>query len=136
MGPEGGPFAQNLMQRSNLSQYIAWSTLLATAAGVLLWIIDSGFDVAWMTHGPGLGFTLGGLAGVIAFFHGYFATGKTAARMNALGEEIRAAGGQATPAQLHEMQTLGVRLQTHSRVAAVLLIITVLGMSLAQYIPY
>lgn len=136
MGPEGGPFMQTFMRATNLSRYVSTAALLTTAAGVILWIIRVAPGPAWLTTGIGLGFTLGGLAGVIAWAHGSLVTGRTAARIGALGAEIRAAGGPPTPAQLAEMQALGAKMRESARVSAVLLLITVLGMSAARYLPF
>ena len=39
MGPEGGPFMQTFMRVTSLSRYVSAAALLATASGVILWII-------------------------------------------------------------------------------------------------
>jgi hypothetical protein len=64
--------------------------------------------------GPGLGFTLGSVAGIVVYLIGMFGVNPRAIRVAKLGEEIQAAGGPPTPAQgaeLHkldrEMSTLG-----------------------------
>ena len=88
-----------------------------------------------MTTGIGVGWTIGGLAGIAAFLHGGLVTGRTSNRIAQLGQEIGAAGGPPTPVQLAEMGRLQAKMREAGIVSAVLLAIAVLGMTAALICP-
>jgi uncharacterized membrane protein len=136
MGPEGGRFTQTFVQRTQLSKYMSLTAILTTAAGILLYVIDSGFQPAWITSGSGVGWTIGGLAGIAAFLHGLFVTGRASSRIAGLGQEIAAAGGPPSPAQMAEMERLQGKIRRAGVVSAALLAVAVLGMAVARYLPW
>ena len=136
MGPEGGRFMQQFAQQTQISKYMSLAALLTTIPGILLYIIDSGFRPAWMTTGIGVGWTIGGLAGIAAFLHGGLVTGRTSNRIAQLGQEIAAAGGPPSPVQLAEMGQLQAKMREAGIVSAVLLAVAVLGMTVARYLPW
>jgi hypothetical protein len=136
MGPEGGRFMQQFVQKTQISKYMSLAALLTTLPGVILYVIDSGFRPAWMTTGIGMGWTIGGLAGIAAFLHGGLVTGRTSNRIEQLGMEIAAAGGPPSPAQMAEMGQLQRKMRDAGIVSAILLAVAVLGMSVARYLPW
>ena len=136
MGPEGGRFMQQFAQKTQISKHMSLAALLTTVPGIILYVIDSGFRPAWMTTGIGVGWTIGGLAGIAAFLHGGLVTGRTSNRIAQLGQEIAAAGGPPAPAQLAEMGRLQAKMREAGIVSAVLLAVAVLGMTVARYLPW
>ena len=136
MGPEGGRFIQQFAQRTQISKYMSLAALLTVIPGILLYIIDSGFRPAWITTGLGIGWTIGGLAGIAAFLHGGLVTGRTSNRIAQLGQEIAAAGGPPSPAQMAEMGQLQAKMREAGIVSAILLAVAVLGMTVARYLPW
>lgn len=66
---------------SNLTAWRRFGTFMSVVgittvpAGALLYRRDSGFQLSWMATVPGLGFTLGGVAGIVVVGLGYFMIG-------------------------------------------------------------
>ena len=89
-----------------------------------------------MATGIGTGWTIGGLAGIAAFLHGQLVTGRASSRIGQLGQEIAASGGPPSPAQLDEMGQLQAKIREAGLVSAILLAVSVLGMSIARYLPW
>lgn len=136
MGPEGGRFMQTFVQKTQLSKYMGWAALLTTGAGILLYIIDSSFRPAWIASGMGIGWTIGGLAGIVAFLYGMMVTGRVSGRMEALGQQIAAAGGPPSSEQAAEMQALSAKLRQSGQVSLALVAITLLAMVVARNLPF
>ena len=134
MGSEGAKFMQRLTGPSRLPFFMNLAAPLATLAGLTLYWMDSGFRPEWIVTGPGLGFTVGGMAGIAAFILGVVVMGPTSVQMGALGKEIQAAGEPPTPAQVSRMQMLQGRLHQGGLWGTVLLVVAVAAMSVARYL--
>jgi hypothetical protein len=76
--------------------------------------------------------TIGSLAGIAAFFEGLVVQMPASNRMAALQKKILAAGGMPSPAQLGEMQVLQEKIRKASRLGALLMLVAVLGMTMAR----
>jgi hypothetical protein len=62
----------HLAQKKKLPVVIAIASVIAIAAGVLLyWHDSSGFHTAWITSAPGLGFTTGAVAAIASWLVGF-----------------------------------------------------------------
>lgn len=131
-GPAGG----TVMGRLTLTQFpmvMALSSILTVAAGVLLYLIDSGgFQINWISTPSGVTMTIGSVAGILAFLMGLTIQMPASARMAALQKEIQAAGGLPTPSQMAEMHVLQDKISNATRWEAVLMVIAVLGMTIAR----
>ena len=75
---------------------------------------------------------IGSIAGILAFLLGLTVQMPASARMAALQKEIQAAGGPPTPSQIEEMHVLLERISNASRWEVVLMVIAVLGMTIAR----
>jgi uncharacterized membrane protein len=134
LGPEGQRFMGYLGTRKKLPAIILISAIVTVLAGILLYIrVSDGFSVDWITSGPGIGFTIGGVAAIITVTLGLIVTKPAADRMAALGQEIAAAGGPPSSERASEMQRLQARLLVIGRVSMVLLVIAVVTMATARY---
>jgi hypothetical protein len=134
IGPAGPQFMQNLTQRRKYPLYMISTSLLTVLAGGILFVYSSGgFSMAWLKSGPGIGFTIGSLAGLIAFLVGSFGIGPTSAQMGALGAQIAAAGGPPNPALLSHMRALEIRLTRAEGIDFVMLVLSILTMATARY---
>jgi uncharacterized membrane protein len=134
LGPEGQKFMGHLGTRKKLPAILMASAVLTVLAGILLYAeVSDGFDVDWITSGPGIGFTVGGVAAIITVTLGLIATKPAADRMGALGQAIAADGGPPSPEQAAEMQRLQARLTSIGWVSLVLLVIAVVTMATARY---
>jgi hypothetical protein len=112
-------------------------SLLTVLAGAILYLYDSGsFNLTWITTGPGLGLTIGSLAGLVAFFVGTFGIGPTSGKMGALGQQIGSAGGKPTLEQINTMQAMEKKLSLFEQIDFVMLSLAMLTMATARYWPF
>jgi uncharacterized membrane protein len=134
IGPAGPQFMQSLVQRRRYPMFMMINSLLTVVAGgVLFWYASGGLNLAWITTGPGLGFTIGSVAALVAFFVGSLGIGPTSGRLGALGQQIAAAGGPPSPDQLSALETLEKRLSQFETLDFVMLVIAMLTMATARY---
>ncbi len=133
-GPEGGKFMQKLAE-TRYAIALSIAALLTVLSGLLMYWLDSGgFQAAWITTPTGLAFTIGGLAGLAAFFIGFFVSRPAVARMTAIGQQAQAAGGPPSPTQMAEIEALQKTVGQAALRIALLLVITLIGMSTARYL--
>lgn len=134
IGAAGPQFMQSLMERRKYPIFMIITSLLTViAGGVLFWYSSGGFTLSWITSGPGLGYTIGALAALGAFFLGMFAIGPTAGKIGALGKEIAAGGSGPTPAQLNQMHALEKKMNGLENVEFILMAISLVAMATARY---
>ena len=135
LGPDGGKFMQRLAGPGRLPVYLSLVGILTVLSGVYLYVVRSGgLRAGWITSGEGLALTIGGIAGLIAAAVGILIPGRVTGQMAQLGREIQAAGGPPSPAQAAQMQALQRQLALGGRVTALLLVIAVIGMAIAEYL--
>jgi uncharacterized membrane protein len=134
IGAAGPQFMQHLAERRKLPLFMVGTSLLTVlAGGVLYWSSSGGFNAAWIASGPGIGFTIGSVAALVAFLFGNFGIGPTSAQMGALGGQIAASGKGPTPEQVAKMQALEKRLNFAEQVDFIMLVISMLTMATARY---
>lgn len=134
IGPVGPQFMQHLTERRKLPLFMVGTSLLTVlAGGILYWFSSGGLNAAWITSGPGIGFTIGSVAAFVGFLFGTFGIGPTAAQMGALGAQIAASGKGPTPEQVGRMQTLEKRLNVAEQVDFIMLAVAMLTMATARY---
>jgi hypothetical protein len=135
LGPEGQKFMGHLATRKKLPLLLTLSAIVTVLAGLLLyWRASGGLDVDWILSGPGIGFTVGGLAAIATLALGLSITKPAVDRIGALGQEIARSGGPPTPDQSAEMQRLQARTVIVGRVSMVLLAISVVAMAIARFL--
>jgi uncharacterized membrane protein len=136
-GPEGNKFMQALLGQTRFLRVIAAAAGLTALSGLLLyWRASGGLRPAWIGTGTGLGFTIGGTAGLAAAFIGILVQNRAGHRLVALGREVQAGGGAPTPEQGAQMQAAGRAISQGGRWSSILLILAVLGMATAQYLSF
>ncbi len=128
MGPAGGQFMQRLNGSTRFALSLSLAGLLTILAGLALYGPVTSFTPAVM-FGDRLPLTIGALSGIASAAVGMFVSGRSSARMSALGKEIAAGGGPPTPAQAAEMGKLQSRLRNGARATAILMVIAVIGMT-------
>jgi hypothetical protein len=135
LGPEGQKFIGHIATRKKLPLLIMLSGIVTILAGILLyWRASDGFDPDWISSGPGIGFTVGGLAAIFTLALGLAITKPAADRIGMLGQEIAAKGGPPNAEQAAEMQRLQARTVIVGRVSMVLLAIAVVTMAAARFL--
>jgi hypothetical protein len=134
LGPAGPKFMQDLVGKHRYPMYMNVVSMLSILAGLaLLWIVSGGLNAAWLTSGPGLGYTIGSLAALAAFGVGFAGIRPRAMRMGELGAAIAAAGGPPTPQQGAELRRLDAEMHTYEQWDAILLMVSLVTMATARY---
>jgi len=134
IGPAGPMFMQAFVVRRKYPRFMQVSSILCVVAGVIMfWYSSGGLSASWLTSGPGIGFTIGSVAGLLSFFLGALFIGPRGGRIGKLGQEIAAAGGPPSAAQAEEMHRLETEIARYENVEFVLLAISLLTMATARY---
>jgi hypothetical protein len=124
---------QNMTQRRRYPIFMMVTSLLTVlAGGALYWMLAGGLTLAWAATGPGLGFTIGSVAALLAFFLGALGIGPTSGQIGALGGQI-AAGQGPTQQQIARMRGLEKKLSTFENTEFILLVIALVTMATARY---
>jgi hypothetical protein len=93
LGKAGQPFMEHLMRRRRMGVFFPIVAGLAVLSGaVLYWRDSGGLQAAWIASGPGLAFTIGGLAAVATFIGGMVLIGPAIAAQTAVQTEPRSSG--------------------------------------------
>lgn len=132
-GDAGKQFAGHLMGRTQFSQFMMYSGIVAIVAGFILYGIDSAwFSSAWQSSGPGIGFGLGALFALIGMVTGIM-NGANNRKMGALGAQIQGKPTAEQAAQLaaiQQQQAWVVPVNTYSLLLALIL------MAIARYLRF
>lgn len=135
-GVEGQKFMQHLSFRTRFASAMAGVAVLTWLSGLVMYWQISGFREGFLASGYGLTLTLGAVAGFIALLTGYFIQNRTIQRMKKLGAAMGAAGGPPTPEQQAEMGRLAQAVTRGGQITTVLLVLALVGMSVAQYMAF
>lgn len=136
VGPGAAPVMGHLVQVRRLPIVLltsAWVTLLS---GVALARHDAGpLGFRWFSVGPGRVFGLGAVLAFIATFIGMAFNMPAARRIGAITGRAQAAGGPPSAEDQIELGRLHARMAKASNVAAVLLVLALMAMAVARYVP-
>jgi uncharacterized membrane protein len=134
LAPTGMEFVKYMVTKRRFSIFMVISSSLTVLSGALLiWQSASGQWLDYIKTGPGLGFTLGSLVGVVVYLVGMFGVNPRAIRMAKLGGEIETAGGPPTPAQSAEMQKLDKEMSVLGLIDFILVALSLALMATARY---
>lgn len=134
LAPMGMQFVQHMVNKRRFSIFMVISSTLTVLSGALLvWQAASGHWLAWLQTGPGLGFALGSLVGIVVYFIGMFGVNPRAKRLAQIGAQIQAAGGAPTPAQGAELQKLDKEMSSFSLADFLLVALSLVLMATARY---
>lgn len=134
LAPMGMEFVEQMVTKGRFSIFMVVSSTLTLLSGVLLfWQDASGQWLEWMRTGPGLGFTLGSITGVVVYFVGMLGVNPRAIKLSKLGAEIKAAGGPPTAAQGALLQKLDKEMSAYSLADFVLVAVSLGLMASARY---
>lgn len=131
-GAAGGQFMERLATETPLVKYMILSSLLTVITGVTLYGLDSRLTLGWVTSREGVIFTIGALAGLVAYVTGQFVISPAARRIGALGHEMAVSGGPPSTIQLDEMSFLQSRAIRFGRLELALMLISVTCMAGAR----
>ena len=134
LAPGGMQFITHMAGKRRFNPFmVANSTLTVLSGALLLWAATGGDLITYMQTGPGLGFALGSLAGVVVYFVGMFGIGMPLGKLSQLGEEIQKAGIPPTPAQVAEMQKLEKTVSFNEKIDFALVALSLILMGTARY---
>jgi uncharacterized membrane protein len=134
LAPAGPQFVQHMVTKRRYSIFMAISSTLTVLSGALLiWQYASGNWLSYVKSGPGLGFTLGAVAGAVVYLIGMFGVKPRAERMAKIGQEIQAAGGPPTPAQGAELKKLDREMSSLGLADFLLVALSLALMATARY---
>jgi uncharacterized membrane protein len=134
LAPTGMQFVQYMVTKRRFSIFMVISSTLTVLTGALLiWQLAGGQLLSYMKTGPGLGFTLGSIAGIVVYFVGMFGVNPRAVKLAKIGEAIKAAGGPPTPAQGAELHRLDKEMSVLSLADFILVAISLGLMASARY---
>lgn len=134
LAPMGMQFVQYMVTKRRFSNFMVISSTLTLLSGALLiWQRASGQWLDYVSTGPGLGFTLGSIAGITVYFIGMLGVNPRALRLAKIGEQIQASGGPPSPAQGAEMHKLDREMSTLSLADFILVAVSLALMATARY---
>jgi uncharacterized membrane protein len=126
----GQKFLGHFLTKTHYGRILGLSAILTmVAGGSLYWIDSAGFDSNWTRSGPGWGFGIGGILGIIGFVYG-----------NRFGNNIMTPGrtatqiqGQSTAEQKEVLEAARKPLRTQGSISIVALILALICMATARY---
>src|SRR5512142_2186013 len=135
-GPSGGALMQQLVRVQRLPAYLLTLMALTILSGLsLMWLDVAAFGEAWMHTGAGRTFSAGAAFAILTAILGLVVNVPTAKRLGVLTSAIQAAGAPPSAAQAAELGRLQNRLHRAGQAAAVLIVLAVICMGVARYIP-
>jgi uncharacterized membrane protein len=131
--PESQKFMGYLMTRKKWTDFMGAMSLVTILAGAALYYRLGSVDWGWVTTGPGIGFTLGALAGIIVFAVGNLMIGPRIGRLGKLAQQIQVNGGAPSAEQAASLNKLQKELERIGKLDFALISIAMLTMSTARY---
>lgn len=119
-GPDAAKVGQGLQQRKFMTVMPIVAILTILSGIELLRRASAGFQSAWFGSGPGIGFSTGMLAAILAFIVGFF-----------FMRPLMVKAQTAPPAEGAPLRAKAMRL---NQVVAVLLVIATAAMAVARYL--
>jgi uncharacterized membrane protein len=135
-GPSGGAMMQQLMRVQRLPVYLMTLMALTILSGLsLFWLDITAFGPAWMHTGAGRTFAAGGAFAILSAILGMVVNVPASKKLGALMASIHAAGTQPSAEQAAELGRLQSRLYRAGQAVAVLILLAVICMGVARYVP-
>ena len=130
LGEVGQKFMQELNRQRTFQKSMSAASGLTVLSGLIMYFV-SFKGLAPLDNMRGMGLTVGSLAGVLAFIVASTLQRRSFNRMRAIGAEIAAAGGPPSAEQGAEMQALQETVAKGGAWTAILIVISLVGMSIS-----
>jgi uncharacterized membrane protein len=135
IGSDAEKFLAYINHKRRLPSLIGSSAGLTILAGLLLYWHDSaGLQLSWITSPTGLGFTFGALCAIIQMIFAFALLIPTIKRLDLIGQEIHSSGKPPTADEVSRLHQVQHKLEGYERIAALLLVLALLGMVSARYL--
>jgi hypothetical protein len=131
-GESGLRFNKALYTRTIYATLPAIAAVVTTLAGLALYASGS---AARFTNFGNAVLGTGALAGLLAFGHGAMATGRYSGLYGKALQQYVPDNGSIAPEGAAELRNTGSKVALHGRISFILMVIALLGMSLARYMP-
>ena len=126
----GQKFLGHFLTRTHYGRILGLSAILTmVAGGSLYWIDSAGFDSNWTRSGPGWGFGIGGILGIIGFVYG----NRFGNNIMTLGRTAAQFDGQPTAEQKAILEAAQKPVRVLGSISAVALILALICMATARY---
>ena len=133
IGEAGGQVMNHLRTKARFSTRMTVAGILAVLAGYAMYWLDSdGFRSAWTHSGPGIGFAIGGAAGLLGLIFRMLAN----RNMTTLSRLAAAIEGQPADENTQKLASLQRNQARLDRLNTWALIIAVLFMATARYLVF
>jgi hypothetical protein len=133
LGPEGQRVMVHVIRYRRFLDVVLGAALLTGIAGGILFLRDSGGLQLSFVFGPGIGFTVGGVAGLLALLGFIFVGYPTTMRVVAIGSQLEAERRPPTPEEQALLARSQSVLKPLSVVVLVLVGIAAAAMATARY---
>jgi hypothetical protein len=121
--------------KRGVTAVIPTSAIIAILAGIYLFYrASAGFDNVYMSSGPGITYSIGGTAAIIALIIGGTVVRSAIEKMLKLGPTIASVPELERGALMAEMNALRKKSDGGTRIVAILLTITVVCMAIGRYV--
>jgi uncharacterized membrane protein len=135
LGKDGQPFMDHLMNRRRMGiMFPVVSALTILAGAALYWRASGGLQSDWITSGPGLAYTIGGIAAVASFVGGFLLIGPSVAEQTTVQNELAAGDGVPTESQRQRLEHAAGLMHLANRVDLPLLLLAGLTMAIGRYL--
>ena len=135
IGTQAGPFMHHIVGPRRSSSFLILASTLNVLAGVTLyWRASGGLAAAWIQSPTGIGFTIGGLAAIVAWVVGLRVIAPTVEALDHVGGAMAGAGRPPTPDEVTRFQALEGRLHRAGLADVILLGTAVVMMATSRYL--
>lgn len=136
LGADGQKIMQYLTQKTRFQMTVYTAATLTVLSGIALYWILTGFNHAFISSGYGVVLTSAGVSGIIGWFIAVIFISRIFNKMKVIGGQIQASGNPPSPEQAAQLQSLVVRLGSLGKVAMIFILVALLGMSFARFVPF
>jgi len=135
-GSEGQKVMGYLTSQTRFTTTVYTAATLSLLSGLGMYWYLFRFRLSALRSGYGLMLTIGGIAGIIGWVIAIFFVRGAIRRMQAIGQAVQQQGGPPTAEQGAELQATSATLVKMGQWGVALMIIALLGMSIAQYVSF
>jgi len=134
IGASGKEFSESLNRKKKFSIIMGSVSLLTLISGVRIYLkVSGGLNSAWILSGPGIGFSIGAISGLAAFFIGGFVFSSIGKKLSTMRKEITDTGGNPIEHQQITISKLQNNLIHAEMLDFVFLVVSITTIATARY---